>query len=198
MSEERGHQTGNKAKPDAAVNVVIVYTEDNSVNDEYESGMEVDTHSSTGTNQALNVAGVNLGWFIDKAAGKLVGCVKEKLKTSSKALEICHHIMIPTRVVHEWSLKDKFPLARQFNKVMKMEAAAPFNEPVNPEALGIPVSAEGGEVKDASLSSQGKEQMKASQSKIKNQKQGYVVSDVSPLLCNVTLWTVSTALTFWN
>lgn len=24
--------------------------------------------------------------------------------------------------------------------MMKMEAAAPFNEPVNPEALGIPVS----------------------------------------------------------
>lgn len=33
-----------------------------------------------------------------------------------------------------------FILLQVIKKVMKMDAAEPFNVPVNPEALGIPVS----------------------------------------------------------
>lgn len=33
-----------------------------------------------------------------------------------------------------------FTLLQVIKKVMKMDAAEPFNVPVNPEALGIPVS----------------------------------------------------------
>ena len=95
MKRKRGHKKGHKAKSnaavvapiEAAVNAVSVNSEDNSVNDEYESGMEVDTPSSTGTGQALNVASMNPDGSIDKAVGKSVGRVKVKLKTSSKVLE---------------------------------------------------------------------------------------------------------------
>ncbi|XP_007041233.2 PREDICTED: SWR1 complex bromodomain subunit bdf1 [Theobroma cacao] len=338
MKRKRGHKKGNKAKAnaaaavnEAAVNVVSVNSEENSVNDEYESGMEVDTPSSTGTDQALHVASINPDGSIDKAIGKPVGRVKVKLKTSSKALEsdVPSHsdtdksspqvglerpgvvnekmedsanssaevkmgvssgasrkagsIKIkPSRVLgssnvdksgntvagerqSSFQKEVKMPCqGSRYNKleldsaltvikkVMKMEAAAPFNEPVNPEALGIPDyfdiidtpmdfgticnnlengdkymnsedvfkdvqyvwdncckynnkgdaildlmrrvkknfmkywtaaglyseqsrrtnAAEGGEVEDAALSSQGKMQIKAGQSKMKNKKHG--------------------------
>lgn len=95
MKRKRGHKKGKKAKKnvavaapsEAAVNVVSINSEDNSVNDEYESGMEVDTPISAGTDQALNVASVNPDSNVDKAVGKSVGRVKVKLKTSSKVLE---------------------------------------------------------------------------------------------------------------
>ncbi|OMO92266.1 hypothetical protein COLO4_17725 [Corchorus olitorius] len=339
MKRKRGHKKGNKAraKPaavvpnEAAVNVVSVNSEDNSVKDEHESGMEVDTPSSTGTEQALNVASINPDGSIHKAAGKSVGRVKVKLKTSSKAMESdvpshsdtdksSPHVGIGRQDVvnekmedsanssgemkagvsssvsrkagsikikssrmlggstadkggnavapeRESSLQKEVKTPHQgsrynkqeldsaltvIKKVMKMEAAAPFNEPVNPEALGIPDyfdiidtpmdfgticknlensdkymnsedvfkdvqyiwdncckynnkgdaildlmrrvkknfmkywtaaglyseqsrganGAEGGEVEDAALSSQGKMQIKAGQSKMKNRKQG--------------------------
>ncbi|XVE48565.1 hypothetical protein DITRI_Ditri01bG0011700 [Diplodiscus trichospermus] len=222
MKRKRGHKKGNKAKPNAAAvapieAVVDVVSIDNSVNDEYESGMEVDTPSSTGTNQASNVASINPDGTIDKAVGKPVGRVKVKLKTSSKVLEsdVPSHsdtdksspqvgferqggvnekmedsanssaemkmgvsssvsrkagsIKIKSsrmlggsnvdrsgnaiaaeregsfrkevKMPHQASRYNKQELDSALTvikKVMKMEAAAPFNEPVNPEALGIP------------------------------------------------------------
>ncbi|XWS62415.1 hypothetical protein CRYUN_Cryun06bG0008800 [Craigia yunnanensis] len=338
MKRKRGHKKGNKAKSnaavvapiEAAVNAVSVNSEDNSVNDEYESGIEVHT-PSTGTDQALNVASINPDGSIDNAVGKSVGRVKVKLKTSSKVLEsdVPSHsdtdksspqvgferpgvvnekmedsanssaemkmgvssgvsrkagsIKIKSSRMlggsnvdrsgnaiaaeHEGSFHKEVKMPHQgsqynkqeldsaltvIKKVMKMEAAAPFNEPVNPEALGIPDyfdiihtpmdfgticynlengdkymnsedvfkdvqyiwdncckynnkgdaildlmrrvkksfmkywtaaglyseqsrgtnDAEAGEVKDAALSSLGKMQIKAGQSKMKNQKHG--------------------------
>ncbi|XWS67478.1 hypothetical protein CRYUN_Cryun04dG0009900 [Craigia yunnanensis] len=339
MKRKRGHKKGNKAKSnaavvapiEAAVNVVSVNSEDGSVNDEYESGMEVGTPSSTGTDQAFNIASINPDGSIDKAVGKSVGRVKVKLKTSSKVLEsdVPSHsdtdkssprvgferqgvvnekmedsanssaekkmgvsssvsrkagsIKIKSsrmlggsnvnrsgnavaaeregsfqkevKMPHQGSQYNKQELdyaLTVIKKVMKMEAAAPFNEPVNPEALGIPDyfdiidtpmdfgticnnlengdkymtsedvfkdvqyiwdncckynnkgdaildlmrrvkknfmkywtaaglyseqsrgtnGAEGGEIEDAALSSQGKMQIKAGQSKMKNRKHG--------------------------
>ncbi|KAG4215539.1 hypothetical protein ERO13_A01G183700v2 [Gossypium hirsutum] len=226
MKRKRGHKKGNKAKANAAAlvapneatgNVASVNTDDNSVNDDYESGMEVDTPSSTRTDPAFNVTSVNPDSSVDKAVGKSVGRVKLKLKTSSKVLEsdVPSHsdtdksspqvgferqggvyekmedsanssaemkmgvsssvsrkagsIKIKSSRMLAGSNADKsgnvigeeresslqkeakMPrLGSRYNKqeldsaltvikkVMKMEAAAPFNEPVNPEALGIP------------------------------------------------------------
>lgn len=96
MKRKRGHKKGNKAKSNSAAlvapneatgNVASVNTDDNSVNDDYESGMEVDTPSSTRTDPAFNVTSVNPDSSVDKAVGKSVGRVKVKLKTSSKVLE---------------------------------------------------------------------------------------------------------------
>ncbi|KAJ1420001.1 hypothetical protein SESBI_14748 [Sesbania bispinosa] len=51
-------------------------------NDKDNSGMEVDTPSSTGTDQQhYNLANINPDGSIDKAAGKSVGRVKVKLRT---------------------------------------------------------------------------------------------------------------------
>ena len=44
--------------------------------------------------------------------------------------------------------------------------------------ISFVTGAEGGEIEDAALSSQGKMQIKAGQSKMKNKKHGYVVTDV--------------------
>ncbi|KAE8663578.1 F-box/LRR-repeat protein [Hibiscus syriacus] len=225
MKRKRGHKKGNKAKanaalvaPDeAAANDVSVNSEDNSVNDEYESGMEVDTPPSSRTDQAFNVANINPDSSMDKPIGKSIGRVKVKLKTSSKVLEsdVPSHSdtdksspqvgLERQGVVYEkmedsanssaeikmgvssgvswkagsikikssrmlagsnadksgnaiaaeressYQKEAKMPrLGYRYNKleldsaltvikkVMKMEAAAPFNEPVNPDALGIP------------------------------------------------------------
>ncbi|TYH31938.1 hypothetical protein ES288_A01G211400v1 [Gossypium darwinii] len=226
MKRKRGHKKGNKAKANAAAlvapneatgNVASVNTDDNSVNDDYESGMEVDTPSSTRTDPAFNVTSVNPDSSVDKAVGKSVGRVKLKLKTSSKVLEsdVPSHsdtdksspqvgferqggvyekmedsanssaemkmgvsssvsrkagsIKIKSSRMlagsnadksgnvigeeRESSLQKEAKMPRLgsgynkqeldsaltvIKKVMKMEAAAPFNEPVNPEALGIP------------------------------------------------------------
>lgn len=56
--------------------------------------------------------------------------------------------------------------------------------------------AEGGEDEDAALSSQGKMQIKAGQSKMKNKKQGYVFTDVITFLSfyNDVFYKASTAL----
>ncbi|XP_014519063.1 bromodomain-containing protein 4B [Vigna radiata var. radiata] len=185
--------------------------------DKDNSGMEVDTPSSTGTDQHFNLANINPDGSIDKAVGKSVGRVKVKLRTpkmldsqptssdaptqsdtdkssqqhglekqglsaermedsanslpdmklsnlskragsikikSSKVLgSNVEHTSKPlsasTEVIHPKERK-----ATQHNalynkqeldaslviirKVMKMDAAEPFNVPVNPEALGIP------------------------------------------------------------
>ncbi|PPD72050.1 hypothetical protein GOBAR_DD31052 [Gossypium barbadense] len=208
MKRKRGHKKGNKAKANAAAlvapnegtgNVASVNTDDNSVNDDYESGMEVDTPSSTRTDPAFNVTSVNPDSSVDKAVGKSVGRVKVKLKTSSKVLEsdvpshsdtdksspqvgferqggvyekmedsanssaemkmgVSSSVSRKAEVSRlreeresSFQKEAKMPrLGSRYNKqeldsaltvikkVMKMEAAAPFNEPVNPEALGIP------------------------------------------------------------
>lgn len=101
MKRKRGHKKGKQkgapvvAKNEVPVNVVSVNTEDNSGLDGFgndtkdDSGMEVDTPSSTGTDQPYNVASINPDGSIDKAMGKSVGRVKVKLRTS-KTLESQH------------------------------------------------------------------------------------------------------------
>ncbi|KAK7331575.1 hypothetical protein VNO80_28311 [Phaseolus coccineus] len=185
--------------------------------DKDNSGMEVDTPSSTGTDQHYNLANINPDGSLDKAIGKSVGRVKVKLRTpkmldsqptssdaptqsdtdksshqhglekqglsaermedsanslpdmklgtlskkagsikikSSKVLgSNAEHTSKPlsasTEVIHpkerkatqHSSLYHKQELDASLviiRKVMKMDAAEPFNVPVNPEALGIP------------------------------------------------------------
>ncbi|CAJ1963758.1 unnamed protein product [Sphenostylis stenocarpa] len=186
-------------------------------NDKDNSGMEVDTPSSTGTDQHYNLANINPDGSIDKAIGKSVGRVKVKLRTpkmldsqptssdaptqsdtdkssqhhglerqgvsaermedsanslpdmklgtlskragsikikSSKVLgsnaePTSKPLSASTEIIHPKERKATQQSA-QYNKqeldaslviirkVMKMDAAEPFNVPVNPEALGIP------------------------------------------------------------
>jgi hypothetical protein len=94
MKRKRGHKKGKPKGPplvvknEASVSAVSLNTEENSGLDgfgndtKYESGMEVDTPSSTGTDQPYNVASINPDGSIDKAVGKSVGHVKVKLRTS--------------------------------------------------------------------------------------------------------------------
>ncbi|KAK7854023.1 hypothetical protein CFP56_033757 [Quercus suber] len=101
MKRKRGHKKGKPkgapvvSKNEVSINLVSANTEDNSGLDgfgndnKYESGMEVDTPSSTGTDQPYNVASINPDGSIDKAMGKSVGRVKVKLRTS-KMLESQH------------------------------------------------------------------------------------------------------------
>lgn len=100
MKRKRGHKKGKPKVPavvknEAPVNAVSINTEDNSGlegfgNDtKYDSGMEVDTPSSTGTDQPCNVASINPDGSIDKAVGKSIGHVKVKLRTT-KMLESQH------------------------------------------------------------------------------------------------------------
>ncbi|KAJ8755670.1 hypothetical protein K2173_022265 [Erythroxylum novogranatense] len=223
MKRKRGNKKGKAkgrhgdAKNEAAINIVTLNSEDNSGVDEsdnideYASRMEVDTPSSTGTDQPLNVASINPDGSIDKTTGKSVGRVKVKLKTSKtmesqsdtdkSSLQVVvdkrgvagdkledsdsslHEAKISgsgnvsktpgsikiksskglgvlsseksstTVVVPDDSLPPKEIKAYQrsrynkeelnaaltvIKKVMKMDAAEPFNVPVNPEALGIP------------------------------------------------------------
>ncbi|KAJ9158988.1 hypothetical protein P3X46_024524 [Hevea brasiliensis] len=165
------------------------------------------------TDQPLNLASIKPDGSIDKTAGKSVGCVKVKLKTSKllelqsdtdkgspqlalekqggvsdkiedtgnslseiktgvpgnvstkpgsikiKSSKVLGGLSVQksgsTVMVHDESLQQKEPETphqeSQYNKqeldsallvikkVMKMDAAEPFNVPVNPEALGIPV-----------------------------------------------------------
>ncbi|KAI9178518.1 hypothetical protein LWI28_027476 [Acer negundo] len=221
MKRKRGTKKGKlkgaaKVSKNETVSNVISLNNSNNMeeygNDGYESAMEVDTPSSTGTDQPINVANINPDGSIDKAVGKPVGRVKVKLKTSKmldsshsdtdksssqiglerqggigermedsaislaemkmgvlgSALKKAGSIKIKSRVLdgsfvrktgndvaaHGESSYQKEPktphVDSQFNKeeldaalsvikkVMKMDAAEPFNAPVNPEALGIP------------------------------------------------------------
>lgn len=225
MKRKRGHKKGKSKGPAKAVKneaipvVSLSNTEDddNNVgeygNDEYESTMEVDTPSSTGTDQPLNVASINPDGSLDKALGKPVGRVKVKLKTpklvesshsdtdksssqlgferqggsseriedsamslaemrlgvlgnaskkagsikikSSRGLgsssvskisdtvaaqsETSHQKQLKTpRMDHQYNKEELDAALTVIKKVMKMDAAEPFNVPVNPEALGIP------------------------------------------------------------
>ncbi|XP_065870908.1 SWR1 complex bromodomain subunit bdf1 [Euphorbia lathyris] len=179
---------------------------------QYESVMEVDTPSSTGTDQPLNLASIKPDGLIDKTAEKSIGRVKVKLKTSkplesqsdtdksslqmglekqgvaidkmedtgnsasevkagvfgtgskkpgsikiksSKVLggstvEKCSNTVMAQDEILQQKEPRTPPQESQYNKqeldsslsvikkVMKMDAAEPFNVPVNPEALGIP------------------------------------------------------------
>lgn len=94
MKRKRGHKKG---KPKAATNPVITANEtlrnagvqnkeETSGLDEFGNGkdnseIEVDTPSSTGTDQHYNLANINPDGSIDKAVGKSVGRVKVKLRT---------------------------------------------------------------------------------------------------------------------
>ncbi|XP_020221873.1 bromodomain testis-specific protein [Cajanus cajan] len=186
-------------------------------NDKDNSGMEVDTPSSTGTDQHYNLANINPDGSVDKAIGKSVGRVKVKLKTpklldsqptssdaptqsdtdkssqqhglekqgvnaermedsanslpdmklgtlskrtgsikiksskilgsnaeqTGKPLSASTEITDPRerKAPQQNSRYNKQELDASLvviRKVMKMDAAEPFNVPVNPEALGIP------------------------------------------------------------
>ncbi|KAJ6394674.1 hypothetical protein OIU77_023807 [Salix suchowensis] len=189
---------------------------DDDDDDENQSAMEVDTPSSTGTDQPLHLASINPDGSIDKAAatsasvggGKGVGRVKVKIK-SSKILESrsdtdrsspvqnlglekqgegSWNSVVPeikmyvsrrpgsikikssssTKVMgggsssgdvvvvededeglpnkeletpskeNRYDKKELDSALLVIKKVMKMDAAEPFNVPVNPDALGIP------------------------------------------------------------
>lgn len=94
MKRKRGHKKG---KPKVTTNPLVSANEtdagaqnkeetsgldefDNG-NDKDNSGMEVDTPSSTGTDQHCNLANINPDGSIDKAPAKSVGRVKVKLRT---------------------------------------------------------------------------------------------------------------------
>ncbi|XP_048232178.1 bromodomain testis-specific protein isoform X2 [Ricinus communis] len=235
MKRKRGNKKGKKkgpplaAKNEPAANVVTLIRDDDSDDDgsddnnknysnsnagvEYERVMEVDTPSSTGTDQPLNLASIKPDGSIDKTSqGKPVGRVKVKLKTSkvlesqsdtdksSLQLGLEKQSVVSDKVedtgnsvsemktgfsgnvskkpgsikiksskvivslsaeksgsagkAQDESLQQKEPrtpsqesqYSKQeldsalevIKKVMKMDAAEPFNVPVNPEALGIP------------------------------------------------------------
>ncbi|WJX26155.1 hypothetical protein P8452_15121 [Trifolium repens] len=190
----------------------------NNNEDNYNSGMEVDTPSSTGTDQHCNLSSMNPDGSIHNGAAKSVGRVKVKLRTpkmldsqhnssdapsqsdtdkssqqhglgkhgvketdriedsvnslpdlkfgasskkagsikikSSKGLglnadQTSKPLPASSEISHPKERKAS-PLNPRYNKheldtslmiirkVMKMDAAEPFNVPVNPEALGIP------------------------------------------------------------
>ncbi|KAF5731812.1 bromodomain-containing protein 3 [Tripterygium wilfordii] len=224
MKRKRGHKKGKpKAPPvvaakEAVSNVISVNSEDNSNadefdNDENESRMqnEINTPSSTGTDQPVNLASINPDGSIDKAAGKFKlklktskmlesqsdtdkssggqlgmekrGMVTERVEDSANSLrqtkmgvsgsmsKKAGSIKIKSCKVFggsssvdsgtsnaavvqtEGSQKNNLKASQQnsrynkqelesalmvIKKVMKMDAAEPFNVPVNPEALGIP------------------------------------------------------------
>lgn len=93
MKRKRGHKKGkSKGAKGARVSeaskpVLSPNTENDSANDglvhnEPESAMEVNTPSSSGTDQPPNVASINPDGTIEKTSSKPVGRVKVKLKTS--------------------------------------------------------------------------------------------------------------------
>ncbi|KAI4296186.1 hypothetical protein L6164_036164 [Bauhinia variegata] len=227
MKRKRGHKKG-KTKGTPAIpsndthrnaegqNEAEMSGGDEYGDDKYESRMEVDTPSSTGTDQHYNLANINPDGSIDKAAGKSVGRVKVKLRTpkmldsqsqptssdaptqsdtdkssqqqgfekqgastermedsanslsetklgvpskrassikikSSKVLGSNTCKSLPASIESTYRKETKTPQQNpRYNKqeldtalavirkVMKMDAAEPFNVPVNPEALGIP------------------------------------------------------------
>ncbi|KAM5574377.1 hypothetical protein ABKV19_013709 [Rosa sericea] len=87
MKRKRGHKNKNKkGKPKGPSVPVVVNLEENENLDENldDSGMEVDTPSSTGTDQQQqhhNVANINPDGSIGRGPGKSVGRVKVKLVT---------------------------------------------------------------------------------------------------------------------
>ncbi|KAI5356341.1 PREDICTED: bromodomain-containing [Prunus dulcis] len=214
---------GNEARSSG----VIVNLEDDANLDEdgnyenrSESAMEVDTPSSTGTDQHCNLASINPDGSIDRGVGKSMGRVKVKLRTSrtmesqptssdaytqsdtdkssqqiglekqgvvSEKMEDSANSLAEVKIVASGNVSKKVgsikiksskalgssvnhgidpvparsesPYEREpkmsdqdsrynkeeldtalmiIKKVMKMDAAEPFNVPVNPEALGIP------------------------------------------------------------
>ena len=94
MKRKRGHKKGKAKRPpviganDGYQNAGSLQMEENSGfddydNTEFDSGMEIDTPSSTGTDQPDKVAFINPSGLIDKPVEKSgYGRVKVKLKTS--------------------------------------------------------------------------------------------------------------------
>lgn len=96
MKRKRGHKKGKSkgvsalSAKEAVSSVAVVNVENDSGLDEfdnntnsnkYDSGMEIDTPSSTGTDQPHNLANINPDGSIGKGVGKPVGRVKVKLRT---------------------------------------------------------------------------------------------------------------------
>ncbi|KAK4254446.1 hypothetical protein QN277_009830 [Acacia crassicarpa] len=223
MKRKRGNKKGkSKVAPVISANETSGNKEEVSGLDEYgnnksDSGMEADTPSSTGTDNHYNLANINPDGSVEKAAGKSVGRVKVKIRTSkvldsqptssdaptqsdtdkssqhqgfekqgintertedsanslpeiklsvlskkagsikiksSKALGSSSNQTgkaLPSLGGHthpkETNAAKKNPRYNKqeldaalvvIRKVMRMDAAEPFNVPVNPEALGIP------------------------------------------------------------
>ncbi|KAF7842786.1 bromodomain testis-specific protein [Senna tora] len=206
MKRKRGNKKGKpKVTPVISANETIGNKEevsglDDFGNNESDSGMEVDTPSSTGTEHHYNLANINPDGSVEKAAGKSptssdaptqsdtdkssqqqglekpgvntertedsanslpeiklsvlskkAGSIKIK---SSKALGSSSNQTDKALPASGGNTHPKETKAPQKNprynkqeldaalvvirKVMKMDAAEPFNVPVNPEALGIP------------------------------------------------------------
>ncbi|PON48771.1 Bromodomain containing protein [Parasponia andersonii] len=288
MKRKRGHKKGKSKGASASASAVsakeavssvavVVNVENdsglveldndnNSNNNKDDSGMEIDTPSSTGTDQPQNIANVNPDGSIGKGIGKPLGRVKVKLRTpklmeaqltssdaptqsdtdkssqqmglekqgvvtdkmedsanslpeaqlsapgnlskkagsikikSSKALgsSISHtknDSVPPTRDVSphrkEQKTRAQDPRFKKqeldtclmvIKKVMKMDAAEPFNVPVNPIALGIPVRPDGIQEKVA-LSGQGNLPAKGGQSK--KAKKGHGRRHKADCLCAI-------------
>ncbi|KAK4777260.1 hypothetical protein SAY86_005948 [Trapa natans] len=186
-------RVGEASKPAATQNTENYSSDDEVVQNEPESGMEVNTPSSSGTDQSHNVANINPDDTVEKTSSKPMARVKVKLKTS-KVIDVdmmedstdslpevkadslenpskkAASIKIKTpktlssvinqtgnaaggEVESDQQKEQKDPVRNtQFNKqeldsallvirkVMKMDAAEPFNVPVDPIALGIPHS----------------------------------------------------------
>ncbi|KAK4766365.1 hypothetical protein SAY87_008007 [Trapa incisa] len=184
-------RVGEASKPAATQNTENYSSDDEVVQNEPESGMEVNTPSSSGTDQSHNVANINPDDTVEKTSSKPMARVKVKLKTS-KVIDVdmmedstdslpevkadslenpskkAASIKIKTpktlssvinqtgnaaggEVESDQQKEQKDPVRNtQFNKqeldsallvirkVMKMDAAEPFNVPVDPIALGIP------------------------------------------------------------
>ncbi|GFY89300.1 DNA-binding bromodomain-containing protein [Actinidia rufa] len=123
MKRKRGNKKGKSKKPNVVVvneptqNVISVNTEDNSGSgdidkDEIESGMEVATlpSTATGADQPRNF---------------------QCEQTHQKELSL----LCRDPRYNEQELRASLEVVK---KIMKMDAAEPFNAPVNPIALGIP------------------------------------------------------------
>ncbi|XP_028796677.1 bromodomain testis-specific protein isoform X1 [Neltuma alba] len=88
MKRKRGNKKAkSKVAPVISANETSGNKEEASGLDEYgnnksDSGMEADTPSSTGTDHHYNLASINPDGSVEKAAGKSVGRVKVKLRTS--------------------------------------------------------------------------------------------------------------------
>lgn len=93
MKRKRGHKKGKSkgaktarvseaSKPAPTQNMENDSSDDGVIQNEPNSGMEVNTPSSSGTDQPPNVTSINPNNMVEKTSSKPVGRVKVKLKTS--------------------------------------------------------------------------------------------------------------------
>ncbi|KAK9929073.1 hypothetical protein M0R45_026183 [Rubus argutus] len=145
MKRKRGHKNKKGKAKGPSVAVVVNLEEETGNLDECgggdnddnkdESGMEVDTPSSTGTDQQAAAALQSCQYY-----SRWFNCWEYKIK-SSKAGSINHSDPVLARGesphekesnrLHQESRYNKQELDTALMKVMKMDAAEPFNVPVN-------------------------------------------------------------------